>query len=604
MSVDSNSLFLSREEILEELRSIEGADLDRFIAGLADQVGRNVDNSQSIGSKTGNNYLDSIGLSSDSSVSIFYPRNRLADFPTDMPLNNLLLLKDSAGGFVDPNSIDAFKKFWDGYVRNDDNYAKKDIFSKEGNLVCKEGDFKDGFFRGINNLGDPKSMSEISLRLLNVLDDGLRSNGRTLDLYKAYSNAGLTMDDLTREGNKFITRESFNSALDCIAYPGIYERTRSIYITALNHRLNEFFAAKAESGDFGVTYSDLRRVANSCQKYALKQAKKSIEHERIINDRRQDFEIAAERQISIADSLSQKIKDGQKTSTQYGKTIRLDPKKPLIEQIKQAQKNYIPWVNKKLDDLVETKGFVTIAAAAIAKRNGRDSVTSGDIDAARGAIASARKNVGEFSSTQDFLKKLAGPGNTQFANKLSGYLRANAEKRQTFISGVEHLATKLATYNRGQIPGVEGEASKRIRTNADDRKLGQMVAGSALLKAGGEIPTLKQVNSSMSEHKLSVKAAQEQAAKIRALDNGLAVKLGRQERLSQRESIQRDITARHHISGGNVAGEEVVKGNVDQQEAAKIREGLTRLGLAPKPKPVEPEAPKLPKDPDDKGPKI
>ncbi len=631
MSVDSNSLFLSREEILDELRSIEGADLDRFVADLAEQIKDHVDNSKSIGIKTGNDYLDSIGLSSDSNIDIIYQRNRLADFPVDMPLNNLLLLKDDSGGFIDPNSVDAFKKFWDGYVRDDDNYARTDIFSKDGSLVCRAGDFEDGFFRSINDLGDPKSMSEISIRLINVLDDGLRSDNRTLDLYKEYSNKGWTLSDLEANKEKLKTSEAFNSALDCIAYPGLYERTRSVFIASLNHRLNEFFAAKSNASDFKVTYSDLRRLANSCQKYAVTKAKESIEYDRINRDVDESFAILARSQISISRSIKRKIENEQKTHTQYGKTIRLDPNKPLKDQIKKIQDGYKPWVGKKLDDL-ESKGLVSIAAAAIAKRNGRDYVSGDDIDAARGAIASARKVVGEFNSAQDFLKRLAGPGNAEFAKKLSGYLRANAEKRQTFIGGVEGLATKLATYNRGQIPtptqglgrlqghreletnpdlakaavaaAASGQASRRIRTNADDRKIGQAVAATALLKAGGDIPTLKQVNASMGQFKLSVKAAQEQATKIRALNDGLAVRLGRQEALSQREAIQRDALARHHVSGGSIAGDEVVKGKVDPQTAVNIHKAFQQLGLTYKPKVAEPEAPKPTKDPDDKGPKL
>lgn len=632
----SDPLFESREKLLDELRSIEAADQDRLIAGLAKSLSNDVDNEGAIGAITGNKYLDSIGIRSDSSVDITCNRARLSDYPADMPLREVLVLKDSSGKLVDPSSIDVFNRFIEGAARNQDNLLRSNLTNDKGEVIAKAGEYRDSFYRNMNLVLDPpKSMSEISIRLLNVLDDSLRSNDRTLAFYKSQSNKKLDMFDLAKIIKDGSTREYINSTMDCIAYPGLYERLRSVYIITLNHRLNEFFSAKVDAGEFNMSYSDLAKAANKCCKYAISKAQESIRIERIGNRVSNIFDECAEKQLTIAKNIKLKIENGQKTHTQYGKTIRLDPKKPIWDQVVQAQKNYVPWVGKKLDALV-SKGLVEVAASAIAKRNGRDYVSSGDVDAALGAIASARKNVGEFDSIKGFVKRLAGPGNENFANAAAGYLQANAEKRQTMIGGVANLATKLATYSRGQIPAStasvhealkghrelatnpelakhfagdgsavnNGPAAKRVRVNGEDRKLGHAVAATALLRANGGVPTLRQVNDSMSHFNLSVKAAQDQATKIRALNDGFAVRLGREERLNERQKIQRDIAARHHVTGGKVGGEVVLAGKkIDDKTAAAINAGLKQYGLKLR-QTVEPEAPKPIKTSDDKAPKI
>ncbi|MWV14155.1 hypothetical protein F3I62_18805 [Pseudomonas sp. R-28-1W-6] len=593
----SNPLFQSRTEILSELNDIESADLRQFFVRESEKIHGDIEGDSGTGKRTGNPYLDKVGVSSDSVLPDKYSRTRTKSehspaFPDDMPLRNLLLRKDVNGAWKDPNSIDPFNRFWKVFSQNDDNKNHNE-------------EYKDRFFQSIGSEAYPRSMSEISVRLMNVLDEELSLKLLDMDSLKRFSNKNLTYDDISR-GIKSgaIKQDEINAAYECAAHPGIHSRLKTIYISALNHRLGDYFEKRVESGKYDASYSDLKKIAYACQKYALDQARLSIKHERELI-KCQNYFIDATSKV-IHEAMVDRSLAGQKTYSQYGRTVRFDPKKPMQDQLKAIRDAYPAWVSKRLDNLV-SKGLVPSAAAAIAAKNGRIHATAEDVKAALKAIESARKNVGEFSSTKDFLTRLSG--SDAIGKQLSSYLNSAATARQSLLAGVEGLATKLATYQRGQMPNSSGTTSSRARTNFDDRMMGQAVAATAILQAGNKLPSLKIINQSLSEFGLSVSAAKQQVKQAKVLDQGLAVRLGKAEARGK-GTVKQDLALRDQLGAQQSGNVLKAKKSPDSSRMESIDRHLAERGVALRKEVIKqestakPEAPKPADDPDKKGPKI
>lgn len=600
MATGSNNLFLSREEILNLLRDLGASDQHHFFQSLADSIGNEINGLQGpvvlgpVGSSpvinqviTGNPYIDGLGIQINPALIPIKVPGVGKDFPPGFDIKSVLFLKDPSGNLVDPNSADIFKVFWKGLLQNDNNF-------KDGNFISK-------FWERTNELGVPESMSELSARLVSVLEKGLLSKDLSLSTLKKYSTAGMTLRDLEELNTSGLTPQAYLSILDTIASPGIYERTQSIFISALNNKLSQLFYEKVSSGDFTCSYNELSREAWSCFKLAHEQARHSLNDEKFLN--KIGVSLSKKIEMIFEDRINKKLSAGQKTHTEYGKTIRLDPKKDIVKQLAVIQAGYKPWVGKKLDELVE-RGLVSVAAAAIAKRNGQQLVTEQHVKAALAEIDSARKNVGKFSSTADFLKKLAGPQNEAFAKNLASHLSGNAKSRQTHMAEIEKLSSKLATFNRGQVQGKDGSTPAQVRLNAQDRRVGQAVAANALLKASGGVPSMKQVHAALIDANLSVKDARASAQTSRTFKQGLAISMARQESRTARESIQRNAEIRHQFGDKAVPGKVLFDGGSSETDTAKARDVLNKAlaAIGRKFKQETPDSP-APK-PTDKGPKI
>lgn len=431
------------------------------------------------------------------------------DFPDGFRPKSLVALVDTSGNYVNPRDPVHIKKLL------------SEVFSNEefGEKV------RDGFLNKIYEL-DVSDVTEVSARLLNVLDDMLKRRGFDPSLMNDMKRTKITWDDVVKQVNA----GQAVTAIKIAECDGLYERMRSMFISSMNYRITQMSIQKNARNDTSLSYDTFVKMAYACSKFAIDNARATIRIEQAIDYSKNKISESFENLSLLL--IKRAIDANQKTISLYGKTIRLKPGADITKQIERIKTGYTGWVNKHLDSL-ESRGLSTVIAAAIARGDRRDIVTHSDIETAKTFIRDARKTPGKFDSINNVLNRLSK--DDQFA-KNAGRFLASGTRRNSLMSELSKLGSKLSMHN-----------DKRSRLRASDRAVGQALAANTILRSAGNVPGIQTINKSLTAMGLSVKRSIDAGRRIRDVNAGLLTSLRRIDDINARRLADIQMRARQQL---------------------------------------------------------